>query len=65
MANKGGYSREGLFGDVIHYDSKGHKIEESRPDLFGGYTNYDAGGHKIGRSEEELFGMSAPRAACL
>jgi len=48
--SKSGYSREGLFGDIIHYDSKGHKIGESRPSLFGGYNNYDAKGHKVGES---------------
>lgn len=56
MAKKEGYSREGLFGDIIHYDSKGHKIGESRPSLFGGYTNYDAKGHKIGESRPGFFG---------
>ena len=57
LSNKGGYSREGLFGDIIHYDSKGHKIGESRPGWFGSYTNYDADGHKIGRSEEQFLGL--------
>ncbi len=57
MSDKGGYSREGLFGDIIHYDSEGHKIGESRPGFLGGYTNYDAKGHKIGSSEEQIFGV--------
>lgn len=51
-----GYSREGFFGTVYHYDSKGHKIGESRPGFFGGYTNFDSNGHKIGTSEEKFFG---------
>ncbi len=51
----GGFSRQGLFGNIIHYDAKGHKIGESRPSFFGGYTDYDAKGRKIGRSEENLF----------
>lgn len=56
MADKKGYSRPGLFGDINHYDSKGHKIGESHPGLFGGYTNYDASGKKVGRSDPGLFG---------
>ncbi len=32
---KKGYSRKGLFGTVIHYDSNGKKIDESRQGLFG------------------------------
>lgn len=56
MANKGGYSREGLFGTIHHYDAKGHKIGESRPGFFGGYNNYDAKGHKVGESRPAFFG---------
>ena len=55
MSDKG-YSREGLFGQINHYDEHGHKIGESWPGLFGGYTNYDADGHKTGRSEEQFLG---------
>ena len=45
---KDGYSREGFFGEIIHYDNKGHKIGESWPSFFGGgYNNYDNKGHKI------------------
>ncbi len=51
----GRYSREGFFGEIIHYDAKGNKIGESRPSLFGGYTDYDAKGNKIGRSEENIL----------
>ena len=40
MAGKG-YSREGLFGEIYHYDEKGHMIGESRRGFLGGYTNYD------------------------
>ncbi len=44
---KDGYSREGFFGEIIHYDNKGHKIGESWPSFFGGgYNNYDNKGHK-------------------
>ena len=32
---KDGYSREGLFGEIIHYDHKGHKIGESWPERHG------------------------------
>lgn len=56
MSKKEGYSREGLFGTVQHYDAKGHKIGESRPSFFGGYTNYDAKGHKVGESRPSLLG---------
>ena len=56
VAKKEGYSREGLFGTVTHYDAKGHKIGESRPGFFGGYTNYDAKGHKIGESRPGFLG---------
>lgn len=56
MSKDKGYSREGFFGTIYHYDSKGHKIGERRPGLFGGYSNYDSHGHKTGTSEEKLFG---------
>ncbi len=56
MSKDKGYSREGLFGTIHHYDSEGHKIGESRPGIFGGYTNYDSQGHKIGSSEEKILG---------
>lgn len=56
MSKKSGYSRQGFFGTVHHYDNKGHKIGESRPGLFGGYNNYDAKGHKVGESRPGLFG---------
>ena len=56
MAKKEGYSQEGLFGNINHYDAKGHKIGESRPNFFGGYTNYDTKGHKVGESRPSLFG---------
>lgn len=56
MSKDKGYSREGLFGTIHHYDSEGHKIGESRPGTFGGYTNYDSQGHKIGSSEEKILG---------
>lgn len=55
--SKNGYSREGLFGQINHYDSDGHKTGESWPSLFGGYNDYDASGHKIGRTEEQIFGI--------
>lgn len=57
-SSKGGYSREGFFGDIVHYDSKGHKIGESRPSLFGGYNNYDAKGHKVGESRPGFLGYN-------
>ena len=31
--SKDGYSRKGLFGDIIHYDSKGNKVGKSTPGL--------------------------------
>lgn len=34
--SKEGYSREGIFGEIKHYDAKGHKIGESRSKLLGG-----------------------------
>lgn len=57
-SSKGGYSREGFFGDIVHYDGKGHKIGESRPSLFGGYNNYDAKGHKVGESRPGFLGYN-------
>lgn len=53
---KGGYSEEGLFGEIIHYDDKGHKTGESWPGLFGDYTDYDENGHKVGTSWEHAIG---------
>lgn len=35
-----GYSSPGLFGQINHYDEKGHKIGESRPGFFG-WNNYE------------------------
>ena len=55
MGNKG-YSRQGFFGDIHHYDEHGHKTGTSRPGMFGGYTNYDANGHKTGHSVPGFFG---------
>ena len=55
---KDGYSREGFFGEIIHYDSKGHKIGESRPSFFGGYNNYDSKGNKIGETRPGFFGYN-------
>ena len=54
---KDGYSREGFFGEIIHYDSKGHKIGETRPGFFG-YNTYDNHGHKTGSSSPGLFGTN-------
>lgn len=54
--SKKGYSREGFFGDIHHYDEDGHKIGTSRPGFFGGYTNYDAKGNKTGHSDPGFFG---------
>ena len=54
--SKKGYSRQGLFGDIHHYDEHGHKTGTSRPGIFGGYTNYDAHGNKTGHSDPGLFG---------
>ena len=54
---KEGYSREGFFSEIIHYDSKGNKIGESRPGFWGDtYSNYDAKGNKIGETRPGLFG---------
>lgn len=55
MSNKG-YSRQGLFGDVHHYDEHGNKVGTSRPGLFGSYTNYDSHGNKTGYSDPGFFG---------
>lgn len=54
--SKKGYSRKGLFGDIHHYNERGHKVGTSRPRIFGGYTNYDAHGNKTGHSAPGLFG---------
>lgn len=32
--SKKGYSREGFFGDIIHYDEHGRKTGTSRPGVF-------------------------------
>lgn len=54
---KEGYSREGFFGEIIHYDSKGNIIGESRPGFWGDtYSNYDAKENKIGETRPGLFG---------
>ena len=50
------YSREDIFGDIHHYDEKGHKIGVSRRGVLGGYTDYDAKGKVIGRSWDDYFG---------
>ena len=56
---KDGYSREGFFGEIIHYDSKGHKIGESWPSFFGGgYNNYDNKGNKTGETRPGFFGYN-------
>lgn len=54
--SKKGYSRQGFFGDIHHYDEHGHKTGTSRPGLFGGYTNYDSHGKKTGHSDPGFFG---------
>lgn len=53
---KKGYSRQGFFGDIHHYDEHGRKIGTSKPRVFGGYTNYDARWREVGRSDQRLFG---------
>ena len=58
MSKKEGYSVEGLFGTIKHYDSKGHKIGESVPSVWGGYNNYDNKGHKIGETRPGFFGYN-------
>ena len=58
MSKKEGYSVEGLFGTIKHYDSKGHKIGESVPSMFGGYNNYDSKGHRIGETRPGFFGYN-------
>lgn len=54
--SKKGYSRQGLFGDIHHYDEHGKKCGTSKPGLFGDYTNYDAHGKKTGTSKLGSFG---------
>lgn len=56
MANKKGYSRPGLFGDVVHYDENGKKIGVSSPSLLGGYNHYGEDGRKTGSSYPSLLG---------
>ena len=50
------YSREDLFGDIHHYDEKGHKTGVSRRGYLGGYTDYDAKGNVTGHTEESILG---------
>ena len=38
---KDGYSRKGLFGDIIHYDSSGDKVGHSTPGWFGDFNHYE------------------------
>ena len=59
MSKKEGYSVEGLFGTIKHYDSKGHKIGESVPSAFGGYNNYDTKGHKTGETRPSFLGYTS------
>lgn len=54
--SKKGYSRKGIFGETIHYDSKGRKVGESRPNAFGGAVHYNAKGKKIGETRKSFWG---------
>lgn len=54
--DKKGYSREGFFGEKIHYDENGKKIGESRRNLSGGYDHFDINGNKVGSSYENFWG---------
>lgn len=58
MANKKGYSRPGLFGDVVHYDENGKKVGVSSPSLLGGYNHYGEDGRKTGSSYPSFLGGS-------
>ena len=58
MSKNEGYSVEGLFGTIKHYDSRGHKIGESIPSMWGGYNNYDSKGHKIGETRPSFLGYN-------
>ena len=51
-----GRSYKNAFGEIVHYDDKGHKVGKSVPDLFGGYKEYDADGHKVGRTDLNVWG---------
>ena len=53
---KNGYSRETIFGTVVHYDSHGRKTGESVPGFFGEWKNYDEHGKKVSTTRESLFG---------
>lgn len=39
--SKKGYSRPGFFGEVNHYDDKGHKQGRSNPGFLNGFNHYD------------------------
>ena len=53
---KSTYSHEDFFGDIHHFDEKGHEIGVSRRNFLGGYTDYDAKGKVTGHTEESIFG---------
>ena len=53
---KKGYSREGFWGETIHYDADGNKVGESRKNFAGGYDHYDANGNKVGSSHQNFWG---------
>ena len=53
---KNGYSRETIFGTVVHYDSHGRKTGESVPGFFGEWKNYDEHGKKVSTTRESLLG---------
>lgn len=46
MAKKG-YSRQGLFGTINHYDNSGRKVGHSNPGLFGSMNHYDSNNRVI------------------
>lgn len=51
ISKKEGDSRRGFFGEIIHYDAKGHKVGHSDVGFLGGINHYDELGYMINHTE--------------
>ena len=47
LPEKPGRSRQGVWGQTVHYDAKGHKTGETWPTAYGS-VSYDEKGHRTG-----------------
>lgn len=53
MENKG-YSRQGFFGDIHHYDEHGHKARHGVPGMFGGYNHSSSDEYNVNNKQTQL-----------